>query len=62
MKWRFFIWACALIGYGMFRAGAPPLTILAGIAFATLINSMSGAKISWHSNKTAQGQQIHEKN
>ncbi len=36
MKWRYFIWACLLIGYGMLKAGAPPLAVATGLILATL--------------------------
>ena len=46
MKWRFFVSACLVIGLALFKAGAPPLAIISGIGFATLINLMRRRKES----------------
>jgi uncharacterized membrane protein len=39
MNWKYFIAACFIIGAALLKAGAPPLTIIAGITFAALFNA-----------------------
>jgi hypothetical protein len=38
MKWRYFIGAAVLAGYGMLAAGAPVAAVAAGISLAALLN------------------------
>jgi F0F1-type ATP synthase membrane subunit c/vacuolar-type H+-ATPase subunit K len=44
MKWRFFIGASLMVGYGMYAAGGPLGAIAAGIAFAAILNFVSQRK------------------
>jgi len=38
MKWKYFCGACLVVGAALFKAGAPLLTIIAGITFAAVMN------------------------
>ena len=38
MKWRDFVVAILVVGYAMLAAGAPLIAVIAGIAFAAVLN------------------------
>jgi len=38
MKWRYFLVAVLVVGYAMLAVGAPLFAVIAGIAFAALLN------------------------
>ncbi len=38
MKWKYFCGACLIVGAALLKAGAPPLTVIAGIILAASWN------------------------
>jgi hypothetical protein len=40
MKWKYFCGACLVVGGALLKAGAPLFAIIAGIAFAAVMNTM----------------------
>lgn len=38
MRWKYFCGACLVVGGALFKAGAPLLAIVGGIALAAVIN------------------------
>jgi len=38
MKWKYFCGACLIVGASLLKAGAPPLTVIAGIILAASWN------------------------
>ena len=49
MKWRYFVVAMLVVGYGMLAVGAPVVAVIAGIALAAVANlrQLGGLKIGW---------------
>ena len=38
MKWKYFVGACIVVGAALYKAGAPVIAIIAGIAIAAFSN------------------------
>ncbi len=38
MKWKYFCGASLIVGAALLKAGAPPLTVIGGIALAVFLN------------------------
>jgi len=38
MKWKYFAGACIVVGAALLKAGAPLITVIAGIALAAITN------------------------
>jgi hypothetical protein len=40
MNWKYFLGACLIVGAALYKAGAPVLSILAGLGLAALVISL----------------------
>jgi hypothetical protein len=49
MKWKYFVGASIVVGAALFKAGAPVIAIIAGIAIAAFSNFLKHRGSSTHS-------------